>query len=135
MNAARSWGYRHPNACTGVRIAAGTWNLIPRRRPAFSRLPVGIGAVRCIGADLLGRLHARSWEDRIPARRAELTCGGSCSVPVLTAGAGPRAVPHPVCAFPGHPGRPHTSCGRPVHLGAIDDRRRCSFVTDCPGRP
>jgi hypothetical protein len=28
MNAARSWGYRHPNACTGVRIAAGTWNLI-----------------------------------------------------------------------------------------------------------
>jgi hypothetical protein len=24
----RSWGYRHPNAVTGVRIAAGTWNLV-----------------------------------------------------------------------------------------------------------
>ncbi len=24
----RSWGYRHPYAVTGVRIAAGTWNLL-----------------------------------------------------------------------------------------------------------
>jgi hypothetical protein len=24
----RSWGYRHPYAVTGVRIAAGTWNLV-----------------------------------------------------------------------------------------------------------
>jgi hypothetical protein len=23
----RSWGYRHPHAVTGVRIAAATWNL------------------------------------------------------------------------------------------------------------
>ena len=28
MSAARSWGYRHPYTVTGVRIAAGTWNLI-----------------------------------------------------------------------------------------------------------
>jgi hypothetical protein len=28
MNAARSWGYRHPYGATGVRIAAGSWNLI-----------------------------------------------------------------------------------------------------------
>jgi hypothetical protein len=28
MYAARSWGYRHPNICTGVRITAATWNLI-----------------------------------------------------------------------------------------------------------
>ena len=28
MYAATSWGYRHPNICTVVRIAAGTWNLI-----------------------------------------------------------------------------------------------------------
>ncbi len=28
MPAARSWGYRHPYAYTGVRIAAATWNLI-----------------------------------------------------------------------------------------------------------
>ncbi len=24
----RSWGYRHPYAVTGVRVAAGTWNLV-----------------------------------------------------------------------------------------------------------
>ena len=24
----RSWGYRHPHVVTGVRITAGTWNLI-----------------------------------------------------------------------------------------------------------
>ena len=24
----RSWGYRHPYVVTGVRIAAGTWNLV-----------------------------------------------------------------------------------------------------------
>jgi hypothetical protein len=24
----RSWGYRHPYAVTGVRIAAATWNLV-----------------------------------------------------------------------------------------------------------
>jgi hypothetical protein len=24
----RSWGYRHPYAVTGVRITAGTWNLV-----------------------------------------------------------------------------------------------------------
>jgi hypothetical protein len=28
MNAARSWGYRHPYASTGVRIAAASWNLL-----------------------------------------------------------------------------------------------------------
>lgn len=28
MHAATSWGYRHPSICTGVRITAGTWNLI-----------------------------------------------------------------------------------------------------------
>ena len=28
MSAAQSWGYRHPYVVTGVRIAAGTWNLI-----------------------------------------------------------------------------------------------------------
>jgi threonine/homoserine efflux transporter RhtA len=28
MNAARSWGYRHTYAYTGVRIAAGSWNLL-----------------------------------------------------------------------------------------------------------
>ena len=28
MNAARSWGYRHPYARTGVRIAAASWNLL-----------------------------------------------------------------------------------------------------------
>ncbi len=28
MYAARSWGYRHPYVCTGVRITAGTWNLV-----------------------------------------------------------------------------------------------------------
>jgi hypothetical protein len=28
MDAARSWGYRHPYAYTGVRIAAGSWNLL-----------------------------------------------------------------------------------------------------------
>jgi threonine/homoserine efflux transporter RhtA len=28
MYAATSWGYRHPYICTGVRIAAGTWNLV-----------------------------------------------------------------------------------------------------------
>jgi len=28
MYAATSWGYRHRNICAGVRIAAGTWNLI-----------------------------------------------------------------------------------------------------------
>jgi hypothetical protein len=28
MYAARSWGYRHPYASTGVRIAAGSWNLL-----------------------------------------------------------------------------------------------------------
>jgi len=28
MSAARSWGYRHPYVYTGVRIAAGAWNLI-----------------------------------------------------------------------------------------------------------
>lgn len=28
MGAATSWGYRHPYTVTGVRIAAGTWNLI-----------------------------------------------------------------------------------------------------------
>ena len=28
MNAATSWGYRHPYAVTGIRVAAGTWNLI-----------------------------------------------------------------------------------------------------------
>ncbi|MDQ2810503.1 MAG: hypothetical protein M3Z75_01135 [Actinomycetota bacterium] len=28
MNTARSRGYRHPYAYTGMRIAAGTWNLI-----------------------------------------------------------------------------------------------------------
>jgi hypothetical protein len=27
MYAATSWGYRHPYVSTGVRIAAGTWNL------------------------------------------------------------------------------------------------------------
>lgn len=27
MYAATPWGYRHPYICTGVRIAAGTWNL------------------------------------------------------------------------------------------------------------
>lgn len=25
---ATSWGYRHRNICTSVRIAAGTWNLV-----------------------------------------------------------------------------------------------------------
>jgi hypothetical protein len=24
----RSWGYRHPQAVTGVRITAATWNLV-----------------------------------------------------------------------------------------------------------
>ena len=24
----RAWGYRHPRAVTGVRIAAATWNLV-----------------------------------------------------------------------------------------------------------
>jgi hypothetical protein len=28
MYAATSWGYRHPYICTGMRIAAGTWNLV-----------------------------------------------------------------------------------------------------------
>jgi hypothetical protein len=28
MYAATSWGYRHPHICMGVRIAAGTWNLV-----------------------------------------------------------------------------------------------------------
>jgi hypothetical protein len=28
MFAATSRGYRHPHASTGVRVAAGTWNLI-----------------------------------------------------------------------------------------------------------
>ena len=28
MYAATPWGYRHPYICTGVRIAAGTWNLV-----------------------------------------------------------------------------------------------------------
>jgi drug/metabolite transporter (DMT)-like permease len=28
MYAATSWGYRHPHVSAGVRIAAGTWNLI-----------------------------------------------------------------------------------------------------------
>jgi hypothetical protein len=28
MWAATSWGYRHPYVVTGVRITAGTWNLI-----------------------------------------------------------------------------------------------------------
>jgi hypothetical protein len=28
MYAATSWGYRHPYICSGVRIAAGTWNLV-----------------------------------------------------------------------------------------------------------
>ncbi len=28
MYAARSWGYRHPYICTGVRITAGTSNLV-----------------------------------------------------------------------------------------------------------
>jgi hypothetical protein len=28
MYAAPSWGYRHPCICAGVRIAAGTWNLV-----------------------------------------------------------------------------------------------------------
>jgi len=28
MNEARSWGYRHPYAVTGVRIAAASWNLL-----------------------------------------------------------------------------------------------------------
>ena len=28
MYAATSWGYRHPYICAGVRIAAGTWNLV-----------------------------------------------------------------------------------------------------------
>jgi hypothetical protein len=28
MDAARSSGYRHPHAYTGVRIAAGSWNLL-----------------------------------------------------------------------------------------------------------
>lgn len=28
MDAARSFGHRHPYAYTGVRIAAGTWNLL-----------------------------------------------------------------------------------------------------------
>jgi hypothetical protein len=28
MDAARSRGYRHPYAYTGVRIAAGSWNLL-----------------------------------------------------------------------------------------------------------
>lgn len=28
MNAARSWGFRHSYAYTGVRIAAGSWNLL-----------------------------------------------------------------------------------------------------------
>jgi hypothetical protein len=28
MSAARSWGYRHPYIYTGVRVAAGAWNLI-----------------------------------------------------------------------------------------------------------
>ena len=28
MHASRSWGYRHPYVSTGVRVAAGTWNLL-----------------------------------------------------------------------------------------------------------
>jgi hypothetical protein len=28
MDAARSYGHRHPYAYTGVRIAAGSWNLL-----------------------------------------------------------------------------------------------------------
>ena len=28
MSAAKAWGYRHPHFVTGVRVAAGTWNLI-----------------------------------------------------------------------------------------------------------
>ena len=28
MYAARSWGYRHPYVCTGVRVTAATWNLV-----------------------------------------------------------------------------------------------------------
>ena len=28
MDTARSFGYRHPYAYTGVRIAAGSWNLL-----------------------------------------------------------------------------------------------------------
>ncbi len=28
MYAASSWGYRHSHACTGMRIAAGSWNLV-----------------------------------------------------------------------------------------------------------
>jgi hypothetical protein len=28
MFAATSWGYRHPYICAGVRVAAGTWNLV-----------------------------------------------------------------------------------------------------------
>jgi len=28
MYAATSWGYRHPHIVVGVRIAAGTWNLV-----------------------------------------------------------------------------------------------------------
>ena len=28
MFAASSWGYRHPRACTVMRLAAGSWNLV-----------------------------------------------------------------------------------------------------------
>jgi hypothetical protein len=28
MYTARSWGYRHPYLCTGVRVTAATWNLV-----------------------------------------------------------------------------------------------------------
>jgi hypothetical protein len=28
MHATTAWGYRHPHLSTGVRIAAGTWNLL-----------------------------------------------------------------------------------------------------------
>ncbi len=28
MYAARSWGYRHPRASTGMRITSATWNVV-----------------------------------------------------------------------------------------------------------
>lgn len=77
MNAARSWGYRHPYAHTGVRTAAASWNLL------LGILLLSHGYRW--GSVLLAVSALIFWAAYImapgnPGPKA-LACSGSCSVP------------------------------------------------------
>src|SRR5260370_14623620 len=86
MYAARSWGYRHPYVCTGVRITAGTWNLVLGTLLLSRGYRWGL-VLLAVSALIFGAVYILApGKVRIPAQRLELACSGSFSVPSYVPG-------------------------------------------------